>query len=191
MGVKPSEPLEREYLTELIAKEREIQKEEDARRASNKRFKDRIEKLEARRDELLDLLEGREHEQTPLPLVSPGKKAAPEPLKWSRSGLNAVARTSSGTYCVEPNTVGGGCDVLWTPHGGKSKRIGAADIEAAGKEIAREDWLVRHADAILDNAGDGKLTGKVRAGGQEIDVTPGRGGRGRKALPPKGSEGRP
>jgi hypothetical protein len=190
--MKLSPELEHEYLTELIAKQREIAREEERRKTENKRFKDRIEKLEIRRDELLDLLEGRQHAQVGLPLTTPrtkaddGKKPAP-PLKWDIAGMDLVALTAIGTYRIEMKKRGPGFFVSFETADGKSKRLDdvTATSEKAAKEVAERDWLVRGADSILENAGHGALSlhKKGKAAGTEVDVSP------RKALPPKRDAG--
>ncbi len=90
--------------------------------------------------------------------------AAP-PLSWGCEGENLTASTPDGTYCIEPNAKGPGYAVLWTPAGGKSKRI-ASDLPATGeaKEAVRLHQLERQGDAILANAGDGAMNAKELKG---------------------------
>jgi hypothetical protein len=192
--MKPNPELAQEYSNDLVKVERDIAKLKDEKKAEAKRLKGLIEKKEGRRDELLDLIEGRQHAQPQLPLTTPkdgkkpeakadgkadGKKPAPPPLEWKKKGDNLVAVTPLGTYCVEPGS-GSGFSVFFTATNGISRRLGKAKFEAEGKDVALRDWLeIGGANVILENAGDGALTGKVKARAQEIDVTP----RGPKALP--------
>jgi hypothetical protein len=99
------------------------------------------------------------------------KKGEPPALKWDREGENLAARTAAGAYCIEPNFKGDGFTLLWTPAGGKSRAL-EFDIrtEAAAKEAARRHQLEGGADAILENAGDGKLTKKRR--GKKSEARP-------------------
>lgn len=164
--MKPSPDVEREYLDELIAKEREIAKEEEKKKAATKAANGRIGKLEQRRDELLDLLEGREHIQPELPMRKNGAtKPAPAALKWTAEGSNDVASIDGGAYCVEPSLspTAPAFTIFWTPNGGKSKRVGVAEDMKLAREVAEVDRLERGADAILENAGHGALTKKGRA----------------------------
>lgn len=165
--MKPTGTHREELVEELLLKERSISKLKEKLKADTKLQRDKIGALEDRRDELLDLLEGREHVEPELPLVSPGKKAAPAPLKWEPSGPNDVARVKGGVYCVEPTMRASslGDDAFttyWTPDGGRSKKLGTAKTSPQAKDLARQHQLEGGADAILENAGDGKLTAKGR-----------------------------
>lgn len=152
--MKPTGEHREELIDELLMKERTITKLKEKLKLDTKLKRDKIGALEDRRDELLDLLEGREHVEPELPLVAPGKKAAPAPLKWERQGKNLVAQAASGTYCIED--VGNGFVLLFTPKGGKSKEIGFSATEPTSKTDAQKHLLEGGADAILENAGDGK-----------------------------------
>jgi hypothetical protein len=163
--MKPTGTHREELVEELLLKERAITKAREKLKADTKLQREKIGALEGRRDELLDLLEGREHVEPELPLVSPGKggkKAEPPALKWKAAGANEVATTPAGTYCVEPNQASGEFSVYFTPPGGRSKKLGAAAVLGDAFDVARRHQLEGGADAILENAGDGKLTAKGR-----------------------------
>lgn len=160
--MKPTGALRDELIDELILKERTIEKMKQKLKDDTKLQRDRIGAQEARRDEVVDLLEGKEHAQPNLPLMSPGKKPAPAELAWKTEGENDVAATPAGYYCVEPQPGAKAFAVLFTPLKGKSKKLGEEYSRGLAKELARKDWVERAADAILENAGDGKLTGKIR-----------------------------
>ncbi len=169
--MKPEGHRREGLVDELLEKERSIAKEKEKLKAETKSRRGKIEALEERRDELLDLLDGREHEESELPLTTPkgGKKPVPPPLDWKREGANQVARVRGfGTYCVELGT-GGKYDILFTPPGGVSKSIGSATVEAEAKDVAKKHYLVEGADRILENAGDGKLTRRGRAALKSVD----------------------
>ena len=164
MGVKPEGRFRDELREELEQKDREILKEREKKKNASKSSSNRIKALEERREEILDLLDGRESLQPALPLTTPkagtdGKKPAPPPLVWKLEGDNATARVPGGTYCVEPDLVGTGVLLWWTPEGGKkSEKIGTASGKSAGQDIAKAHYLKAAADGILDNAGHGALT---------------------------------
>ena len=89
------------------------------------------------------------------------KKPAPEQLDWREEGVNLTAAIATGTYCIEPDdTPEGGNRVCWTPAKGKSKSLGKAESEDDGIKLAEQHYLAQAADAILGNAGAGKLTEK-------------------------------
>jgi hypothetical protein len=162
--MKPSGEARELLIEELITKERTIEKMVDKLKADTKREKDKIKAIEGQRGKLLDLLEGREHNQPDLPF-SPGKdgkKAAPAELVWQADGDDDLAKTPAGTYRIGPGAVYGVLIVNFVPTNGSGKKLGEAKTRGAAKELARKDWVERAADAILENAGDGKLTGKIR-----------------------------
>ena len=156
--MKPSPEQREQFTEELIEKERAIAAEKDKMKRATKVSRDRIQVLDRRKNELMDLIEGREHVQPELPMGA-GKKASK--LKWRAEGKNQVADAPGGRYCLDPNDLGG-VTVLFTPKGGASKQIGQASDEASGKQVALRHVLEHDADAILENAGDGKLTPKGR-----------------------------
>ena len=163
--MKPTGALKDELLDELLLKERTIEKMKAKLKDDSKLMRDRITAQEQRRSELVDLLEGKTHQQPSLPLLSPGKdgkKPAPAELVWAVEAQNDVAQVPGGIYCVEPQGGARAFGVYWTPEKGKSKKLGEEYARGAAKELARKDWVERAANAILENAGDGKLTGKIR-----------------------------
>ncbi len=157
--MKPSAEQREQFVDELLEKERSIDAERDKMKRATKVSRGRIDVLERRRNELLDLIEGREHVQPELPMGA-GKKGASR-LKWRAEGKNQVADAAGGRYCLDPNDLGG-VTVLFTATGRPSKQIGQASDEASGKQVALRHVLEQGADAILENAGDGKLTPKGR-----------------------------
>ncbi len=171
MGVKPEGKFKDELMEELIAKERAISKAREKLKGDTRVARGKIDALEERRDEVLDLLEGNAGEQAALPLTTGknGKKVAPPPLIWEKEGANEVAHIPGlGTYCIELGT-GGKYDVLHTPPGGRSKVVGSAPTGFDAREVAKRHMLAEGADAILANAGDGKLTRKGRAALKGVD----------------------
>lgn len=163
--MKPTGALRDELIDELILKERTIEKMKQKLKDDTKLQRDKIGAQEARRDELVDLLEGREHQQPNLPLVAPGKdgkKPAPAELAWKVEGANDVAETPAGTYCVESGNPGAAKQfvVYFTPPKGKSKKLGEEYSRSLAKETARKHWLELAANAVLANAGDSKLNKK-------------------------------
>jgi hypothetical protein len=86
------------------------------------------------------------------------KKAAPPQLCWGMEGVNYTAATSGGTYAVEEAT--DGFRVYWTPAKGRSQKLGTAETSAEGRDLAERHYIAQAADAILENAGDGKLAGR-------------------------------
>ncbi len=163
--MKPTGEQRDQFVTELLEKERSIAAERDKMKRATKVSRGRIDVLERRRDELMDLLEGREHVQPELPMAGRnGKKPAPPPLEWTKGAgsTNHVAHVAGvGSYCVELGT-GGKYDVLFTPPGGRSRLIASSPIENEAKDMAKTHYLLEGADRILDNAGVGKLTKKGR-----------------------------
>jgi hypothetical protein len=104
-------------------------------------------------------------ELNPDKLVGTREEAiARHELAWHKEGVNLVATVKGGCYCVEPNYRGDGWATLWTPVGGRSKRLGAEETQAAAKELCAKHLLEHQADAILDNAGDGALAAKELKG---------------------------
>lgn len=89
------------------------------------------------------------------------EKPPPKPLDWEPAGENLLAITPLGTYCIEPGLAAnaGTFGLFWTLPEGTSKRLETTATQSAAKDLARKDWLARNADAILKNAGDGRLTG--------------------------------
>jgi hypothetical protein len=166
--MKPTGILKDELLDELIAKERLISKMKDALKADVKRQKEKIGAVEQRRDEVLDLLEGKKHDQPALPFGGApgkdGKKPTPPELVWDVQGENDVAETPAGTYCIESSNPGSAKQfvVSFTPPKGKTKKLGEEYSRPLAKQLARNHWVELAANAILENAGDGKLTGKIR-----------------------------
>lgn len=166
--MKPEGEHREELLQELLQKERKIAKLGEQKKAATRDIGGKIKAQERRRDELLDLLDGREHVEPELPLTT-GKKSAPPTLVWDRQGENLVAEMPAGVYCIEPgiDANAGTFGLFWTERLAnrmkeKSKELGQARTEFDAKELARRDWLDRGADAILENAGHGALTGKGR-----------------------------
>lgn len=169
MGIKPDGKFRDELREELEQKDREILKEREKKKNASKISSNRIKALEERREEILDLLDGRESVQPALPLTTPkaGKKPEPPPIEWRiEKGGQTGYVLGVATYRVELG-LGGKYDVAHGIPGTKPKNIGSEPTETAAKDLAQKDHLKRCADGILANAGDGKLTkgrGRGKAG---------------------------
>jgi hypothetical protein len=190
MGVIPEGRLKAELTDEVVQIEKDLAKlddQKDGLKNQIKSLKGREKTKRGRLSEVLAMLDGRAGLQPPLPLGKEPPKGGPkkvsvEPLLWSRAGQNLVAVTAIGSYRIESRK-GPGFEVIWATGDRKTTKLGEAPTETKARELAEQDWLVRVADGMLENAGDGKLTGKTKAGGAEVDVSPG--AKGRKSLPPK------
>lgn len=159
--MKPTGAHREELVDELLMKERTIAKLKEKLKADTKLQRDKIGALEDRRDELLDLLEGREHVAPELPLLSPGrggKKDDVKPISWSYNGPDEwhgkgakgreyFVRNGPRGWSEDRPGSGVGCG-----GSGPYKTVDEA------KRRAEERELEMRGDAILENAGDGKLT---------------------------------
>ena len=159
MGIKPDGRFRAELLEELEEKDREIKKEKEKKKNANRISTGRLKALEERKEEILELLDGRESVQPSLPLTSPAKTGKkPEPLEWKveKGGLTGYV-LGVASYRVELG-LGGKYDVAHGIPGTKPKNIGSEPTETTAKDLAQKDHLKRCADGILENAGHGALT---------------------------------
>lgn len=191
--MKPNAEQEREFTTELVKLEREVERGDERSKSDAKTWRNRKKKLLTRKEELLDLIEGREHIQPPLPMTTKSGKPEVVSLKWERRDLDLIAETSIGLYRISP-AEGPGFTVTWAPKEGRSKKLDPAPTEAASKAVAQADWITKAGAQVLENSGSGGLLSeserkeavkarkaKNGAAGAEVDVTP---GRTLKARPP-------
>lgn len=172
--MKPNAEQREQYLTELLEKERSIAKEREKMKSSTRVSRGRIDALERRRDELLDLLEGREHVQPELPMAGKnGKKDDAKPIGWSYNGPDEWH--GKGAKGREYFVRNGPRGWSWERPGSGVGCGGAGPFKSVdeAKRAAEKVELERRGDAILENAGDGRLTaaGRKKLAKMEADAS--------------------